>query len=223
MFPDYVTVCLAMVINLMLTHLHRTDISSFCVHRANGGTSRIGWRVALAIRRSRGHLKMDLWQYSALPALSLELIFRTTGRQNILRTSTYFVRQFKSHISVTAVMNSSAHLLWMVTFQLSTCGIGPMKRMLPCHLEWHLCLIQIYTSLTFKVERRWFKYVNTLLSICPYIWWSAMQASTCNTYKAIEQANSSRPHLDVTGIGATACCHGFFVPTSVVDFQKGER
>lgn len=21
----------------------------------------------------------------------------------------------------------------------------------------------------------------------------------------------------------TACCHGFFVPTSVVDFQKGER
>ncbi|KAF8263675.1 hypothetical protein EI94DRAFT_1772867 [Lactarius quietus] len=47
--------------------------------------------------------------------------------------------------------------------------------------------------------------------------------NTCNTYKAIEQANSSRPHLDVTGIGATACCHGFFVPTSVVDFQKGER
>ncbi|KAH9012959.1 hypothetical protein EDB83DRAFT_2233526, partial [Lactarius deliciosus] len=47
--------------------------------------------------------------------------------------------------------------------------------------------------------------------------------STCNTYRAIEQANSSRPHLDVTGIGVTACCHGFFVPTSVVDFQKGER
>ncbi|KAN0137341.1 hypothetical protein V8E53_004786 [Lactarius tabidus] len=47
--------------------------------------------------------------------------------------------------------------------------------------------------------------------------------NTCNTYKAIEQANSSRPHLDVTGIGAAACCHGFFVPTSVVDFQKGER
>ncbi|KAN0128953.1 hypothetical protein V8E53_013215 [Lactarius tabidus] len=47
--------------------------------------------------------------------------------------------------------------------------------------------------------------------------------STCNTYKAIELANSSRPHLDITGIGATACCHGFFVPTSVVDFQKGER
>ncbi|KAH9005466.1 hypothetical protein EDB86DRAFT_2825116 [Lactarius hatsudake] len=41
--------------------------------------------------------------------------------------------------------------------------------------------------------------------------------------QAIEQANSSRAHLDVTGIGATACCHGFFVPTSVVDFQKGER
>ncbi|KAH9032367.1 hypothetical protein EDB83DRAFT_2319127 [Lactarius deliciosus] len=50
-----------------------------------------------------------------------------------------------------------------------------------------------------------------------------VQPSTCNTYRAIEQANSSCPHLDVTGIGATACCHGFFVPTSVVDFQKGER
>ncbi|KAN0136253.1 hypothetical protein V8E53_006113 [Lactarius tabidus] len=49
------------------------------------------------------------------------------------------------------------------------------------------------------------------------------QPSTCNTYKAIEQANTRRPHLDVTGIGATACCHGFFIPTSVVDFQKGER
>ena len=52
---------------------------------------------------------------------------------------------------------------------------------------------------------------------------NVLQPSTCNTYKAIEQANSSRPHLDVTGIGATACCHGFFVPTSVVDLQKGER
>jgi hypothetical protein len=51
----------------------------------------------------------------------------------------------------------------------------------------------------------------------------AFKPSTCNTYKAIEQANSSRAHLDVTGIGATACNHGFFVPTSVVDFQKGER
>jgi hypothetical protein len=49
-----------------------------------------------------------------------------------------------------------------------------------------------------------------------------LEPNTCNTYKAIEMANSSRPHLDVTGIGATACCHGFFVPTSVVDFQKGE-
>ncbi|KAF8260169.1 hypothetical protein EI94DRAFT_1773752 [Lactarius quietus] len=53
--------------------------------------------------------------------------------------------------------------------------------------------------------------------------WQIDQPSTCNTYKAIEQANSSRAHLDVTGIGATACNHGFFVPTSVVDFQKGER
>ncbi|KAN0128336.1 hypothetical protein V8E53_013841, partial [Lactarius tabidus] len=52
---------------------------------------------------------------------------------------------------------------------------------------------------------------------------SSMYPSTCNTYWAIEQANSSQAHLDVTGIGATTCCHGFFVLTSVVDFQKGER
>ncbi|KAF8262886.1 hypothetical protein EI94DRAFT_1880812 [Lactarius quietus] len=58
-----------------------------------------------------------------------------------------------------------------------------------------------------------------------HLWsgWECAQPSTCNTYRAIEQANSSQAHLDVTGIGATACCHGFFVPTSVVDFQKGER
>ncbi|KAN0128275.1 hypothetical protein V8E53_013944 [Lactarius tabidus] len=48
------------------------------------------------------------------------------------------------------------------------------------------------------------------------------QISTCNTYKAIELANSSQSHLDITGIRTTTCCHGFFVPTSVVDFQKGE-
>jgi Kyakuja-Dileera-Zisupton transposase len=54
-------------------------------------------------------------------------------------------------------------------------------------------------------------------------WLIVSQPSTCNTYRAIEQANSSRAHLDITGIGATACCHGFFIPTSVVDFQKGEK
>ena len=59
--------------------------------------------------------------------------------------------------------------------------------------------------------------------IIHYVSLTIAKVSTCNTYKAIELANSSRPHLDVTGIGATACCHGFFVPTSVVDFQKGER
>ena len=42
-------------------------------------------------------------------------------------------------------------------------------------------------------------------------------------YQAIEQANSSQAHLDVTDISTTACCHGFFVLASVVDFQKGER
>jgi len=49
-----------------------------------------------------------------------------------------------------------------------------------------------------------------------------LKTSTCNMYKAIKQANSSRAHLNVMGIGAIACNHGSTVPTSVVDFQKGE-
>ena len=65
-----------------------------------------------------------------------------------------------------------------------------------------------------------FPLLSTVLSVHRI---TSLQPNTCNTYKAIEMANSSQPHLDVTGIGATACCHGFFVPTSVVDFQKGER
>ena len=69
------------------------------------------------------------------------------------------------------------------------------------------------------------KDVPQVSGICTYDCHRIMfvQVSTCNTYKAIEQANSRRPHLDVTGIGTTACCHGFFLPASVVDFQKGER
>jgi hypothetical protein len=71
------------------------------------------------------------------------------------------------------------------------------------------------------VARNPFKYIlsinlfNTQLMIS--------KDNTCNTYKAIEMANSSQPHLDVTGIRVPACCHGFFVPTSVANFQKGER
>jgi hypothetical protein len=71
------------------------------------------------------------------------------------------------------------------------------------------------------VERKSLKYVH--LFIINHISLRITKISTCNTYKAIELANSSRPHLDITGIGVTTCCHGFFVPTSVVDFQKGER
>jgi hypothetical protein len=41
MFPDYIQVCPAILIHFMLTRPHRTGISSFCVHHANGGISRI--------------------------------------------------------------------------------------------------------------------------------------------------------------------------------------
>ncbi|KIJ16603.1 hypothetical protein PAXINDRAFT_10319 [Paxillus involutus ATCC 200175] len=52
----------------------------------------------------------------------------------------------------------------------------------------------------------------------------ALERSSCNNHRAVNQANSSRVWLEATGIGATACAHhGCFVPHSVVDFQRGER
>ncbi|KIJ04362.1 hypothetical protein PAXINDRAFT_60490, partial [Paxillus involutus ATCC 200175] len=52
----------------------------------------------------------------------------------------------------------------------------------------------------------------------------ALERSSCNNHRAVNQANSSRMRLEATGIGATACArHGCFIPHSVVDFQKGER
>ncbi|TFK61330.1 hypothetical protein BDN72DRAFT_778352, partial [Pluteus cervinus] len=45
----------------------------------------------------------------------------------------------------------------------------------------------------------------------------------CNVTRALN-AKVLQGGKDATGIGATACArHGFFCPTSVVDFQKGER
>ncbi|KAN0135024.1 hypothetical protein V8E53_007142 [Lactarius tabidus] len=73
--------------------------------------------------------------------------------------------------------------------------------------------VSLSAGMAFMSNPDLYKQVNT----------SLFATSTCNTYKAIEQANSTQPHLDITGIGATACCHGFFVPTSIVDFQKGEQ
>ncbi|GBE79973.1 hypothetical protein SCP_0211750 [Sparassis crispa] len=50
------------------------------------------------------------------------------------------------------------------------------------------------------------------------------QRSTCHEHRAVNQANVDRANLDATGIRATACArHGFFIPHTVVDFQKGER
>ncbi|KAI6017423.1 hypothetical protein EDC04DRAFT_2902597 [Pisolithus marmoratus] len=50
------------------------------------------------------------------------------------------------------------------------------------------------------------------------------ERSTCSNHRAINAANINKSNLRSTGIGATACAqHGYFVPHSVVDFQKGER
>jgi Kyakuja-Dileera-Zisupton transposase len=108
----------------------------------------------------------------------------------------------------------------METFQQSICSAEQGRRMFCFLQEWPLWLILTHIKLTSTMDKRSFRYwgIQYVRDIA-----NVVQPSTCNTYKAIEQANSSRPHLDVTGIGATACCHGFFVPNSVVDFQKGER
>ena len=49
------------------------------------------------------------------------------------------------------------------------------------------------------------------------------QRSHCSNHKAVNQANAIRKNVDVTGVGACACKHGFFVPHTVVDFKKGEQ
>lgn len=48
------------------------------------------------------------------------------------------------------------------------------------------------------------------------------QRSTCHDHRAVNNVNKHSGHLESTGIGATACIHGNFVPDCVVDFQKGE-
>jgi hypothetical protein len=47
---------------------------------------------------------------------------------------------------------------------------------------------------------------------------------TCNEHHTVKGTHGSHRHLDATGIGAIACArHGCFVPTSIVDVQKGDR
>ncbi|KAI0708306.1 hypothetical protein C8Q76DRAFT_770330 [Earliella scabrosa] len=50
------------------------------------------------------------------------------------------------------------------------------------------------------------------------------QKLTCHDHRAVLAAASERAPLEATGIGAAACSrHGFFIPHSTVDFQKGEQ
>ncbi|KAG1721330.1 hypothetical protein EDB19DRAFT_1898348 [Suillus lakei] len=52
----------------------------------------------------------------------------------------------------------------------------------------------------------------------------AVEKSSCNNHRAVNQANAARHKLESTGIGGVACArHGCFVPHSMVDFQKGKR
>ncbi|TEB21105.1 hypothetical protein FA13DRAFT_1757652 [Coprinellus micaceus] len=50
------------------------------------------------------------------------------------------------------------------------------------------------------------------------------EVSKCYNYRAIADRGKAYKGCDASGIGAAACgWHGAFVPTSVLDFQKGER
>ncbi|TEB21141.1 hypothetical protein FA13DRAFT_1757635 [Coprinellus micaceus] len=50
------------------------------------------------------------------------------------------------------------------------------------------------------------------------------EVSKCYNYRAIADRGKAYKGCDASGIGAAACGrHGAFVPTSVLDFQKGER
>jgi len=48
------------------------------------------------------------------------------------------------------------------------------------------------------------------------------QRSMCHDHRAVNSINKHSSYLESTGIGATACIHGAFVPDSIVDFQRGE-
>ncbi|KAH6859176.1 hypothetical protein BKA70DRAFT_1245130, partial [Coprinopsis sp. MPI-PUGE-AT-0042] len=51
-----------------------------------------------------------------------------------------------------------------------------------------------------------------------------VQPPTCNEHHAVADQSKTSKGCDVTGVGAFACSrHGAFAPSSVVDFQKGER
>ncbi|KAG2737592.1 hypothetical protein P692DRAFT_201842923 [Suillus brevipes Sb2] len=53
---------------------------------------------------------------------------------------------------------------------------------------------------------------------------NSAERSECNNHRAVNQANTSWHKLEATGIGGCTCArHGCFVPSSMVDFQKGER
>ena len=52
--------------------------------------------------------------------------------------------------------------------------------------------------------------------------WFSEKKSTCHDHHTVNNVNKHGGHLKSTGIGATACIHGAFVPNSIVDFQKGE-
>ncbi|KAJ8518496.1 hypothetical protein ONZ45_g4403 [Pleurotus djamor] len=53
---------------------------------------------------------------------------------------------------------------------------------------------------------------------------SHQEQSTCVNHKAVNKVGRIRGHLAISGIGAVACArHGYVVPHSVVDFEKGER
>ncbi|TEB32063.1 hypothetical protein FA13DRAFT_1628436, partial [Coprinellus micaceus] len=51
----------------------------------------------------------------------------------------------------------------------------------------------------------------------------AREVSKCYNHRAIADRGKAHKGCDVSGIGAAACRHGAFYPTSVGDFQKGER
>lgn len=49
------------------------------------------------------------------------------------------------------------------------------------------------------------------------------QPSTCNDHRAVLTQHLKKANLESTGIGICACSrHGFFIPHTGVDFQKGE-
>ena len=115
------------------------------------------------------------------------------------------------------------HLWWMETFRLSIWKWAERMMMRSWWMAQDSWLSQPDMPSICASQREIPRLASTTsLFNCSFILYY-VQRSSCHNHKAVNQTNTNHTNLEATGIGTTACArHGCFIPTSIVDFQKGE-